>query len=640
MRWRAGCLAAALLAGIAAAAHAYIERLYAFQEILDESAFIVVGKFASVDGPKRIAVATIERPLRGKQEFKRVEMHIGLSAPDHASYVIGRIKPGAEVIGFYKRDGTAIASEWHAGGTWFQLYAEDEPGRSDAIAWRMSHIEIHLNRTYSGPTPDLVLLTEDVLAKRRPPPAPNPSLPPLDPSRPGSARLNPAVAKGGLRARLVYKCEGGEPGGIALADANADERLDIHACRGAANTLLINGGGSFEDMAVLLNLRKGSQAASWADYNGDGYVDVLMHAIRLYTNVGGGFREDSRLIPAAREGRGECVAWIDSNGDGLPDILVAGGPGGVRLFQNTGKAPNWFVDVTEKAGLGRKALADGPGHFFLSFDYDGDGYTDFLYNQGKGVLAHNERDGTFKLISGSGLEPCQPGYRCGPAAGDMDGDGRLDVFVPGPGKARLYRNNGDGTFTNVMEAAGDLAKMTEPSVSAAWADVDGDGRMDLLVCYPGGSPRLFLGDGKGGFTDVTDAVGLRGLDGVCSAAWADLNDDGYPDLVMNCRDKIIVAFNEMEHPKDRAAVTVTAHVAKGLTGALVRVMDERDRLLGLRELGGAEGLGGQACAVAHLAVPLGKCRISFCLSDGRMAQRTVTIEAGKHRAVFHEDEFK
>ena len=639
MPWRAGCLAAALLAAIGAAAYAYIERLYAFQEILDESAWIVVGKFASVDVSKRVAVAAIERSLKGKQEFKRVEMHIGLSAPDHAAYLMARIKPGDEVIGFYRRDAAAIASEWHSGGTWFQLYAEDEPGRSDQIAWRMSHIEIRLNRTYNGPTPDLILLTEDILAKRRTAPAPNPSLPPLDPGRPGSARLNPPVGKGGFRHRLVFKCEGGEPGGITLADANADERLDIYACRGAANALLVNGGGTFEDMAAPLNLRAGSRAASWADYNGDGYVDVLLHPLRLYTNVGGGFREDSRLLPAAREAQGDGAAWIDSNGDGLPDILVAG-PAGIRLFQNTGKAPNWFVDATEKAGLGRKALADGPGQFFLSFDYDGDGYTDFFYNQGKGVLAHNERDGTFRLIAGSGLEPCQPGYRCGPAVGDMDNDGRLDVFVPGPGAARLYRNHGDGTFANVMEAVGDLAKVTEPSVSAAWADVDGDGRMDLLVCYPGGSPRLFLGDGKGGFTDVTDAVGLRGLDGVYSAAWADLDDDGYPDLVMNCRDKIVVAFNRMEHPKDRVPVTVTADVAKGLTGALVRVTDEKDRLLGLRELGGAEGLGGQASLVAHLAVPLGKRRISFCLSDGRMAWKTVTVEAGKHRVVFREDEFK
>jgi hypothetical protein len=641
---RAAGLAALVLLALGAAADAYIERLYSLQEFLDESHAVVVGRIESVDARRRVAVAVIERTLKGKAELARVEMHLGLSAPDHSAFVSGRLKAGGPVVGFYKREGTSIASEWHGGDTWFQLYAEDEPG-AGGIAWRLSHVEIRLNRTYNGTTADLAKLVEDVLAKRRPAPPPDPNLPPVDPSRPLPKRLDPSEMKGGLRRRLVFACDGaGEPGGLSFADANADERIDIYVCREKAGLLLVNGGGTLEDMAAPLHLREGARSAAWADYNGDGYADVLLGAVRLFTNVGGGFREDSKLVPtpagrqAARHGESStCAAWIDFNGDGLPDILVAGR--GLRLLRNTGKGPTWFVEATAKAGLAAKefAAAGGP---FLAFDYDGDGYTDFFCNDGPGVLAHNERNGTFKVVTACGLEPCKPGYRCGPAAGDMDGDGRLDVFVPGPGKARLYRNNGDGTFTNAIDAAGDLAKVTEPSIGAAWADVDGDGRMDLLVCYAGGAPRLFLGDGKGGFTEVTDAVGLRGLEGVASAAWADLDGDGYPDLVLNCRDRAVVAFNELAHPKDHVPLTVEADVHSGLTGALVRAMDEKGRLLGLRELGGAEGCGSQACPIAHFAVPTGKCTVSVCLSDGRAAMKSATMEVGKHRIVFREEEFK
>jgi hypothetical protein len=639
MRWAVASLAGTCVLALGASGYAYIERLYAFQEILDESGWIMVGKVESVDAAKRIVGVAVERPLKGTQEFRRVEMHIGLAPPDHAAYMMERLKPGAEVIGFYKRDGAKIASEWHGGGTWFQLYAEDDPAARDLAEWRMSHIEIHLNRTYHGTTAGLIELAEDVLANRRTAPLPDPSRPPVDPGRSGAVRFDPAQARGGLRRRIVLNRDGGPPRGIALADANADERPDIYCCCEQAGALLVNAGGAFEDMTEALRLTDGARSVSWADYNGDGYADVLLSGMRLLTNVGGGFRDDSRLLAAARGAAGPVGAWIDFNGDGLPDAILAGGRPGLRLFENAGKGPAWFAEASDK--VSPCAQGDGAaGDSIAVFDYDGDGYADFFYNHAAGVLAHNEGGRGFKPVAGSGLQVCRAGYACGLAVGDFDGDGRPDVFVPGPGRARLYRNNGDGTFTDVTDASGDLAKVSEPSVSAAWADADGDGRLDLLVCYAGRSPRLFLGGGKGRFSEATEAVGLGGLGGVCAAAWADLNDDGYPDLVMNARGRIMVAFNELDHPRDHAALTVQVDVRKGMIGAVVRATDGKDRLLGLRELGGAEGLGGQAPAIAHMAVPAGKCGISVCLSDGRAARKSATVEPGKHRVVFRETEFK
>ena len=131
----------------------------------------------------------------------------------------------------------------------------------------------------------------------------------------------------------------------------------------------------------------------------------------------------------------------------------------------------------------------GAGSAFL--DYDNDGWMDiYLVNSGRcdfydpnpplrNALYRNNRDGTFTDVTekagvGGG------GYGQGVAVGDYDGDGFPDLYVTQYGRSILYHNNGDGTFTDVTEKAGLAAPGW--SSSAAWFDYDGDGRLDLFVC--------------------------------------------------------------------------------------------------------------------------------------------------------------
>ena len=175
------------------------------------------------------------------------------------------------------------------------------------------------------------------------------------------------------------------------------------------------------------------------------------------------------VLSAIGESRNpEGAGWIDYDADGLPDVLITNGEGGIRLYRNTGKNPAAFRDVSDRAGLGPKGLGVGNGDFVVFFDYDGDGYTDFLYNLGEGVLAHNRGDGTFRAAERSGIRlPGGSDQKRGIAPADFDDDGDLDLFVPGPGKPCLYRNNNDGTFADVLDASGDLAKVADPSFAAA-----------------------------------------------------------------------------------------------------------------------------------------------------------------------------
>ncbi len=158
-----------------------------------------------------------------------------------------------------------------------------------------------------------------------------------------------------------------------------------------------------------------------------------------------------------------------------------------------------FVDVTQEAGIhwqhtdgrsGRKYFMETLGSGAAFFDYDADGDPDLYFVNGAPLpgyvaddiptncLYRNNGDGTFTDVteeSGVG----DTGYGHGCAVGDYNNDGQLDLYVTNYGTNRLYRNNGDGTFTDVAEIAG----VTEPrwSSSCAFADYDRDGNLDLYV---------------------------------------------------------------------------------------------------------------------------------------------------------------
>ncbi|MBI2929384.1 MAG: VCBS repeat-containing protein [Verrucomicrobia bacterium] len=624
---------------------AFIECMYSLQEILDECTHVAAGKLTRVDAGARTVVAELQRPLKGKAEYKQVNMNIALGPAHHAKYVIDRMSADAPVILFYKRESQNIAALVHAGDLWFQLYATDETDNRDKVWWRFTHVEPTMGRTFDGTTPDLIKLVAEVVAKRVPAPKPDPAVTRLDLNRPAPAKTPSASSKpGGLHRQVTMRLGGsGEVRGVSILDVNGDELPDIFLCRQDGNVLLLNQGDSFKDAAREYGIAKGSRAAAWADYNGDDHPDLLTDNFNLYTHVGGKMRDTSALLRAPAQRNTEGAGWIDHNGDGWPDILISNAEQGIRLFENTGKGPDWFREVSDQAGLGLQGLGAGNGDFIVCFDYDGDGYTDFFYNLGDGVLAQNQGKGKFRLDTRSGLKIAGgSSYKRGLAVADFDNDDDLDVFVPGPGRPQLYRNNNDGKFTDIAESAGDLAKVNEPSFAAAWGDVNGDGFLDLFICHPQGPGRLFIGDGKGRFSDLSKEAGVDKLSPAYAAVFADLDDDGDLDLVVHLQDRAVVAFNDLPRAPDRRPVTVRVRERKGAIGAVVRVQDAQGRLLGSRELNGAESCGGQAVPLAYFHVPLEAAQISVALSNGQGAQSRLpkAEKAGHQAVVFSGDQFK
>jgi hypothetical protein len=220
-------------------------------------------------------------------------------------------------------------------------------------------------------------------------------------------------------------------------------------------------------------------------------------------------------------------------------------------------------------------------------DYDNDGNPDIFFTNGaelpsgqksagfSNCLLRNRGRGVFEDRTGaSGLEGKGLGYSFGAAAGDYDNDGYTDLFVCNAGGNVLYRNNHDGTFTDVTEASGLAGKPANTlSVAAAWFDYDNDGLPDLVVSnYTVWSPesdfqcidplrgelycsptryvsvpnRLYHNLGNGKFEDVTDRSGFGRVPGKgMGITIADVNNDGLPDVfIVNDTERNFLFINQ------------------------------------------------------------------------------------------------
>jgi hypothetical protein len=319
----------------------------------------------------------------------------------------------------------------------------------------------------------------------------------------------------------------GEVSGLNIqqTDYNNDGWLDLFIPRGAwlgnagrmpASLLRNNGNGTFTDVteeAGLLRMRP-TQAVEWFDYDGDGWLDLFIgnettdpaqpEFCELFrNNQNGTFTECAREsgIAVARFIKG--VTSADYDGDGRPDLFLSNRAGSSFLFRNEGPQPDgkWkFKDVSKAAGI-----ADPKASFSTwFFDYDNDGKEDIF-------LA---------------------GYQLKHGVADIAAD---YMGLPHQGTlARLFHNNGDGTFSDVTADAR-LNRIIH-TMGCNYGDIDNDGWLDFYSAT--GDPdlstlipnRLFRNaDGKF-FQDVTTATGTGHLQKGHGVAIADIDNDGAPDI--------------------------------------------------------------------------------------------------------------
>jgi len=633
----------ALVLAAAAPARAYIEAPMTLADVINQSSQITILRVKAVDKSKSMIVYERVEDIKGKFPTATCR-HVctGQLREGETKTVLDWAEPGKTAI-FFAKDG---ACETCIDTYWYQIYKQGDD------LYGMSHGEPFLLRSYAGKADKLPPVVRGIIEGREV------VCPAMEDNKDLLHKRAGRIMRIRASAKLMtfdHKRDfvgwGGEdirriPGGtgfthvgplgridaearhVSAVDFDGDGKLDVCLASTSAVRLYQNQGESYSEVA-LPGFRGGARSAAWGDHNGDGRPDLLLatgDGVRLFTNLGGGqFRDDSGLLPRDIAGA-TAAAWIDADGDGKPDVLVATAFNGLRLYRNAGGK---FEDVSTAWGLGPAGLGgEARGETLAVADIDGDGKPDFLFGAGTGMLLVNTGS-RFELKADSGIafDPA----RCGPTFVDFDGDGHIDLFVPQPGKAKLYKNDGHGHFTDVIDKCGDLARPIPGATSAAWGDFNNDGHLDVVIGCLRGPNRYFQNNGDGTFTDRTAEVGLTArVYNSQAVALADLNGDGKLDLVMaNEGQDAAILFGNKELPGKATPVVVQVPA----DAARVRVVGKDVQVARAISTGDGRGQPGLA---PRFVLPPGAYQVEVRDGAGKTQTKDVTVAAEPLKVRFDE----
>jgi hypothetical protein len=357
----------------------------------------------------------------------------------------------------------------------------------------------------------------------------------------------------------TYSASSAGAGALAVADLNGDGKADVVTVGGAVGVLLGNGDGTFQPVVVYNPGGNYADSVAVADVNGDGKLDLVVgnEFMSLSTPIGGvgvllGNGDGTFQTAAIYSSAGEyaySVAVADLNGDHHPDIVVT------NQFAGNGDFSDGSVSVLLGNGDGsfQPAVSYNPGgndsYSVAIADLNGDGKPDLVIAnacEGKGSSSNCNNNSLGVLLgNGDGTFQRARSYATGGSSAfsvvlaDVNGDSKADVLLTdqypgnGPSAVSVIFGNGDGTFQApvIYPSGGHIDD------AVAVADVNGDGKLDLLIANQGvscsgcsgGGVGVLLGKGDGTFQSPVSYG--SGVYYAYSLAVADLNGDGKPDLI-------------------------------------------------------------------------------------------------------------
>lgn len=301
---------------------------------------------------------------------------------------------------------------------------------------------------------------------------------------------------------------------------------------------ITSGGGLYaQDTALFHNISEASginydgfhHAVGIADYDGDGWEDLYVGTRfgnnLLFRNLGNmEFEEVSEFAGVDDPSTTQAVIWGDFNNDGAPDIFAGNYLESNSLFINNGNGT--FTDATASWNVGNT----GPCRSLHAADFDQDGWLDvYVVNMNsQNILWRNTGQEEFINATFS-AGTTDSGIGMGSLFFDADNDGDQDLYLTHDGNQtnKYFRNDGDGTFTEMANAVGLAYQGNCMGVDAA--DVNHDGWLDLYITdlYPS---AFFLNNGDGTFTEEAEALGINDIGMTWGMTWFDYDLDSEWDL--------------------------------------------------------------------------------------------------------------
>lgn len=333
--------------------------------------------------------------------------------------------------------------------------------------------------------------------------------------------------------RLTLDTRLGGAFGVDAADVDGDGDMDVlAAARDEDWVVLYRNEGNWQFVREGVSERRafdGPRTAAGADLDGDGVPEIVAGALEgsevaAWHATTDGW-EKAVIAPAGTAPGARAVRGADMDGDGDTDLVASlRNADGIALYLQSADA--WAQDWVAAEGTLEGA------YWVELADFDEDGDTDVL---GVGRFADeiawyvNDGSGTFDVISVTGDRPF--GQVRGAAAGDLDGDGDLDVagVAGGDGQAAWFENEGDAWTFHPLTQVGEFAGARSIDIG----DIDGDGDLDILAAArEAGEVAWWENDGAGSFGRRPISAVAGGVDGPYGSRLSDLDGDGLPEVLV------------------------------------------------------------------------------------------------------------